>query len=313
MTTARRVVRDDVVGRTSRRRASLAIFPGHTHAGPGRAPGQGDPERSGGPSALAVLQVYFRRDISDRKLFRLGLLLDVIYGLVNLLTFLFISRVLHLPAAGQFGGAVSYFDFVAVGLAFFLVVQAACTQVVNRAQDEQRSGTLEATAALPVSAHLVALGMGIFPILLGLLRAGVYLTIAIVLLGLTVERADWWGLALILLLGTAAALGLGIALAAVAVAFTQGAAAGRVVVVALSFLSGVYFPVAILPGPLAVIAGALPTTLTVEGLRAALVGAEWGGTAVSLAIVTVLLLPASTWLFRSAMNHARRRGTLTRG
>lgn len=269
--------------------------------------------RGTGPSSLRVLSSYLRRDLSDRKVFRLGLALDVVYGLVSLLTFLFISRVLHQTQSGQLGGAGSYFDFVAVGLAYFLVVQAACTQIAGRAVDEQRSGTLEMTAALPVSPQVVALGFGIFPILLGLVRMAVYLLIAILLLGLAVGDADWLGLVVMLLLGTAAALGLGIALAAMALAFTQGAAAGRVFVVGLSFLSGVYFPVTVLPEPLAAVARILPTTLAVQGLRAALVGGAWGGTAVLLAAGAVVLLPAATALFCWSLRYIKRRGALTRG
>jgi ABC-2 type transport system permease protein len=266
-----------------------------------------------GPSPLRVLQTYLRRDLRDRRVFRLSLVLDVVYGLVNLMNFLFISRVLHQTQSGQLGGAGSYFDFVAVGMAYFLVVQAACSQVASRAVDEQRSGTLEATAALPVSPHLVALGFGLFPILLGLVRVAVYLSIAVLLLGMAVDQANWFALATMLLLGTASALGLGIALAAVALAFSQGSAAGRVFVVGLSFLSGVYFPIALLPEPVASVARVLPTSLAVEGLRGAVAGGPWGETALLLSAVTVVLLPAATALFCWALRHARRHGTLTRG
>lgn len=266
-----------------------------------------------GPSPLRVLQTYLQRDLSDRRVFRIGLALDVVYGLVSLLTFVFISRVLHQVPSGKLGGAGNYFDFVAIGLAYFLVVQAACTQIAGRATDEQKSGTLEMTAALPVSPHLVALGFGIFPILLGLVRTTAYLSIAILLLGLTVDRANWFGLGVMLLLGTAAALGLGIALGALALAFHHGSAAGKVFVVALSFLSGVYFPVSVLPGPLAGLAQVLPTSLAIQGLRAALVGGDWVGTALLLAGVTVVLLPVTTGLFCWSMRHAKRRGALTRG
>ena len=222
---------------------------------------------------------------ADRRLFRAGLALDVLYGMVNLLTFLFISRVLHLPPAGQLAGAVSYFDFVAVGLAFFLVVQAACTQ--TRQPGPGRTDAPARSKRPPPCRCRRTWSRwewGSSRSCWGCCGPAVYLGIAILLLGLSVDRAEWPGLVIILLLGTAAAMGLGIALAALSVAFSQGAAAGRVVVVGLSFLSGVYFPTAVLPGPLPVLAGALPTTMAVQGLRAALVGAPWGGIAVLLAL-----------------------------
>ena len=265
-----------------------------------------------GLTAPRAIAVFLRRDLSEGSRFRAPLLLDLGFGLINLASFLFISRVLHHADLGALGGAATYFDFVAVGLAYLLVVQSTCSQLISRVQEQQRSGTLEMMMAMPVSPRLVAVGMGTYPTLLGLLRSVIYLAVAGAVLGMNLQHADWWGTAVMLLLGSAAALGAGIALAACTVAFTHGSAVGRTAVVAIGFLSGAYFPILVLPAPLRAVATVLPTRMAIDGLRAALAGVTWAGTAMVLAGITILGLPFATLLFSCALASARRKGTLVR-
>lgn|GEM_PF-1333594 len=275
--------------------------------------GAGSEAAAGGVSAPGVVSAFIRRDLAEGRLFRVSVVLDLGYGLVNLLIFWFISRVLHHPDPVALDGAATFFDFVAVGLAFMLVVQATCTQAISRIQEHQRTGTLEATTALPVSGHVVAVGWGVYPMLLGIVRSALYLGLAQMLLGLTVGHADWLGVTVVLVLGAVAALGLGIALAALAVGYAHGAAAGRLAVVGVGFLSGTYFPVASLPVPWRWISAALPTRMAIDGLRTALTGGAWGAIALLLAAATAVCLPCSTWLFTRALARSRRKGTLARG
>lgn len=258
-----------------------------------------------------IIMIFLRRDLADRRLFRISLILDLGFGLLNLVSFLFISRVLHHPGAAL-GGAATYFDFVAVGLAYLLVVQSTCTQLLARVQEHQRSGTLEVLVASPVASGLLVIGMGMYPTLLGMLRSAVYLAVAGLLLGMDLSNADWIGTVVVLMIGSAAALAIGSLLAACAVAFRHGSALGKVVVVGLGFLSGVYFPISALPGPLAAISAALPTTMAIDGLRAALAGGSWIPTALVLAGSTAVGLPMAAWVFSRALHHARRTGTLVR-
>ncbi|QDY08308.1 ABC transporter permease [Micromonospora sp. HM134] len=263
---------------------------------------------AGGRAVLALL----RRDLGERRMLRLPLLLDLVFGAVNLLVFLFISRLFSAPQAQRLPGATTYFDFVAVGITFMLVLQAASTQLTSRVAREQRSGTLELLAAQPVPAYALAVGTAAYPFLLALLRAGVYLLLLHTLLGLHTGRADWWGVAVVLVAGSAAMMGIGIGLTAFAVAAGHGEAVARLLVVGVSFLSGTYFPVAVLPGVLPPLTAVLPSRIALDGLRAALAGDAWGTSALTLLAAALLLLPLSTWVFGRALRVATARGTLTR-
>ncbi|MCX5065099.1 ABC transporter permease [Micromonospora lupini] len=280
-----------------------------TRASGRRAGGAGG---RGGATAVGMVLALVRRDLGDPRQFRLPLLLDVAFGVVNLVVFLFISRVLT-PATGtDLTRSPSYFDFVAVGITFLLVLQAASTQLTGRVIREQRSGTLELLAAQPVPVPALAIGTAGYPFLFVLLRSGVYLAILATVLGLRTEHADWWGVTVVLVAGSAAMMGVGIVLAAFTIAVGHGDGAARLVVVGLSFVSGTYFPVSELPGPLPALTAVLPSRIALDGLRAALTGGHWTWSAGALLGATALLLPASSWAFGRALRVAARRGALKR-
>jgi ABC-2 type transport system permease protein len=262
----------------------------------------------------AAIFALVMRDLAGRPhLFRAPLLLDLAFGLVNLVVFLFISRVLSVPAGDGFEHSASYFDFVAVGITFMLVLQAASTQLTARINKEQHSGTLEMLAAQPVPVWAFAVGLAAYPFLFALLRAGVYLAVLSMVLGLHVAHASWLGVVVILAAGGSAMMGIGIALMAFSIAVGHGDAVARVLVVGLSFVSGTYFPVTALPTVAQHAAAALPTRIALDGLRVAVAGGDWDGAALALLATTAVLLPMSVWLFGRAVGIAIRRGSLTRG
>ncbi|WP_405432583.1 ABC transporter permease [Micromonospora sp. NBC_00617] len=278
---------------------------------PGRASAVPDAPptwRAGGRAVLALL----RRDLAERRGLRLSFLLDLGFGLLNLLVFLFVSRVLMLSPTSDFARSSSYFDFVAVGIVFLLVIQAATVQVVARVTAEQRDGMLELLAAQPVPGWALALGLVGHPFAFALLRAGVYLGLLAGFFGLHVGDAYWLGVVVVLVLGALCALPFGVVLMGFAVAVGRGDPLARLLVVALSFLSGTYFPISALPDILHPVCAVLPTRMALDGLRHALTGGDWAGAAWALAGIAAVLLPLSAWMFDRALWFARRRGVLTR-
>ncbi len=184
-------------------------------------------------------------------------------------------------------------------------------QLITKVVREQRDGTLEMLAVQPLRTWELAVGMGAYPILVGLLRAGIYLAILSLLLGLHVGRASWWGVAVVLIASSAAVLGIGITLAAVALVISHGGGLARVVVVGLSFVSGTYFPATSLPPGVEHLSAVLPTRIALDGLRAALTGGRWAGAAAILLVASLILLPLSIWIFGRALKLIAHRGTMS--
>jgi ABC-2 type transport system permease protein len=268
------------------------------------------PDRT--PTAASAVLALVRRDFAQRRIVKFALILDLVFGALNLVVFQFIGRVLRNPAPGSVTAAGGYFSFASVGIAFFLVVQTATIVMTRQIRDEQQSGTLELAVAQPVGAGSLALGLAGFPFLFATLRAFAYLLLAAVL-GLQTSHANWIGVVAVLMAAAPAIAAIGIVLAAVALVVDRGDVLGRFAAFGLGFLSGAYFPVSELARPWRLISAVLPTRVALDGQRAALAGASWWRSAAVLAVCDVVTLPAAMAVFAAALSWARRRGRLTRG
>ena len=189
---------------------------------------------------------------------KFSLALDLVFGVLNLIVFEFIGRVLRDPAPGSVARAGGYFSFASVGIAFFLVIQTATTGITRQIRDEEHSGTLEFVVAQPVGAPSLALGIAGFPFMFATVRAVAYLLLAGAL-GLQTSHANWAGVIAVLLAAAPAMTAIGIALAAVALLLERGDVLGHFVAFGLGFLSGAYFPVSELAPPLRALSAVLPT------------------------------------------------------
>lgn len=284
---------------------------GPQHGGAGSGEDLASGPRGVGPVGIVLAMV--RRDLADGRLFGTSIVLDIAYGIVNLLIFLFISRVLHHSGQQGLGPSATYFDFVAVGLAFMLIAQVTCAQVCARVQEERRSGTLEALVQAPIGRAAAAVGMAAYPLMIGILRSVAYLTVACTVLGVHPAGAHWFGAAIVLLVGAAATTGIAITIGAFAVTFSHATAVSRTIIIALGFLSGAYFPVGGLPAYFRPVTDVLPTRMAIDGLRLAISGGSWWPSALLLTAVAAVLVPVSMLLFTRAIARAVRKGVLSHG
>lgn len=264
-------------------------------------------------SWLGPIAAMARRDAQERSVLRFSLLLDLAFGVLNLVTFSLISRLVTQPDAEQLDGAPTYFAFAAVGIVFILVIQAATVSVSRRIREEQVAGTLETMLSEPIGAAQLALGFAAYPLGFALARAAGYLVIAGLLLDLDLSDAAPLGLLLALALSGAVLIAIGILLAAVALLVRGAESLSRVAVFALGFLGGAHVPVSLLPDGLQTISAALPTTYALEAMRAAISGGDWQAPAAILAAFAIVGLPLAIAAFGGAVRQAVRRGTLVRG
>ena len=119
----------------------------------------------------------------------------------------------------------------------------------------------------------VMFGRGVARIGVGAMGAAITLGVGVVFLGVPfdVGRIDWLLLAAVMLLGVTSILAIGLLLAAICMQTRQEswsypeAAAG-----ALFLVSGVVFPLAVLPAPVQAVGLVTPLTWWIEGIRQAL-------------------------------------------
>lgn len=233
------------------------------------------------------------------------------------------------------GGDEEIRAFVILGSALWATLVAGISGPAwSVIEDRERYRMLKYLYVSPTAFLLLLVGRGAARLAAGAMGSAVALAFAALVLGLRLDvgRVDWLLLAVSLLLGLAPVIALGVVIAAICLQARQEswsypeAAAG-----ALFLVSGVVFPLAVLPEAVQALALANPVTWWVAGARLALLpdgpssiggpGSLWtavtGSAAPDPATVLIALFAtgavvtlAATAVFRSSERRARDRGLL---
>ena len=182
---------------------------------------------------------------------------------------------------------------------------------------ERWEGTIEYTFMAPVSRLTHMLGQTIFSVVYGLLFSGVILLVVVLFFDLDLSQANVLGGALVLLTGSISFIGFGIMAAVLPLLFPErGAQMTNVVQALLLLISGVYYPVTVMPGWVQTLAWLSPATYALEGIRQAILQGAPLRTLLDtmglLLAMGVLAIPAGVWIFSRAERYAKRKGVLKR-
>src|SRR5580693_6227716 len=182
---------------------------------------------------------------------------------------------------------------------------------------ERWEGTIEYTFMAPVRRVTHLLGICSFAIVYALLRSVIILIAIALAFHLDLSNANVGSALLVLAAATFPVLGLGIFTSILPLLSPEkGEQMAVAVQGVLLLVSGVYYPITVLPAVLRVIGQASPLTYTLTGIRSALldhagVGALLGTTALLLAMGAVLI-PGGILVFARAERRAKRLGLLKR-
>jgi ABC-2 type transport system permease protein len=182
---------------------------------------------------------------------------------------------------------------------------------------ERWEGTIEYTFMAPVRRVTHLLGICSFAIVYAMLRSVIILVVVALAFRLDLSHADIPSALVVLAAATFPVLGLGIFTSILPLLSPEKGEQMTVAVQGVLLLvSGVYYPLTVLPVVLRVIGQASPLTYTLTGIRSALldhagVGALLGTTALLLAMGAVLI-PGGILVFARAERRAKRLGLLKR-
>jgi ABC-2 type transport system permease protein len=182
---------------------------------------------------------------------------------------------------------------------------------------ERWEGTIEYTFMAPVRRVTHLLGICSFAIVYAMLRSVIILAVVAVAFRLDLSHADILSAVVVLAAATLPVLGLGIFTSILPLLSPEKGEQMTVAVQGVLLLvSGVYYPLTVLPTVLRVVGQASPLTYTLTGIRSALldhvgVGALLGTIALLLAMGAVLI-PGGVLVFAKAERRAKRLGLLKR-
>jgi ABC-2 type transport system permease protein len=270
-------------------------------------------------SALAVellkLPAFVRRDFLVAWSYRLSFVSDIVNLAGQIIVFYFIGQLVDSSKLPTFGGSeVTYLEFAAVGIAVGVFIQFGLDRVSAAMRGEQLMGTLESVLVTPTAPATVQLGSVAFDLVYVPLRTAIFLGGITLAFGLHFSASGLLPALLLLIAFIPFVWGLGVFTAALLLTFRRGGGFVGLGVVILGLLSGVYFPLELLPGWLPQVAEANPVAMAINGMRDALLG---GATLTDVAPTIALVLPLSAvslaaglGAFRLSVRRERRRGTL---
>lgn len=182
---------------------------------------------------------------------------------------------------------------------------------------ERWEGTIEYTFMAPVRRATHLIGVWCATVIYALLRTALIVVVLVPLFHLDLRGADLWAALVILLVATLPLAGIGILVAIMPLLAPEKGEQMSVSVQGVFLLvSGVYYPVDVLPQPLHAMGLASPLTYVLQGIRDALLR---GRSALDmlpmlgmLALSGAVLIPVSLWLFSRAERRAKRLGLLKR-
>jgi ABC-2 type transport system permease protein len=182
---------------------------------------------------------------------------------------------------------------------------------------ERWEGTIEYTFMAPLTRAVHLLGTGIFAILYGLVRATIVFAAIAVFFGLHMPNANFGSALVLLAVASVSFVGIGMMTAVLPlISPEKGTQFGYVGQGLMLVVSGVYYPVSVLPTAMQWLAKISPATYALRGMRSAIlegagVGDVWGDIW-PLIVIGIISVPLGIWVFKRGEIHAKKHGKLKR-
>ena len=182
---------------------------------------------------------------------------------------------------------------------------------------ERWEGTIEYTLMAPIHRITHMAGQTFFAVIYSLLFTAIILVVTVVLFEIDMSNANMFGATLMLITGSLSFIGIGVVGSILPLLFPErGSQMTHVLIALLLLVSGVYYPVDVLPEFLQSLAVLSPATYVIEGARQSLLeglptAQLWPFIWPTL-IMGVIAIPLGLWIFQGAERYAKRTGKLHR-
>jgi ABC-2 type transport system permease protein len=182
---------------------------------------------------------------------------------------------------------------------------------------ERWEGTIEYTFMAPLSRPAHLLGMGAFAVVYGVLRTVLLFVVVASFLDVHFGHADFATAMLVLAISSVSFVGIGMMTAVLPlVSPEKGTQLGFIAQGLLLVVSGVYYPVTVLPQWMQWLSVVSPATYTLEGVRRAVLdgagpAAVWGDIW-PLVVIGAVAIPLGLYVFSRGERYAKQHGRLKR-
>jgi ABC-2 type transport system permease protein len=276
-------------------------------------------ERAAKVSLSEKTLAFVVRDFKIYWTYRFWVVFDIIDVVILVATYFFVAQIITpttLVAEGYAAG--DYFTFAMLGIAFSQYVQNSVHGLTEGIRDEQWTGTIETILSSRTGYRTYLVGASGFRFLygtiflVGALGLGFFIGGKVILTPTTLFTGIVF--ALLLVVGH---LAIGAMSAGIVVMIKRGDPIAFGFTWLTQLVSGVFYPLGLLPWYLKWVGFALPLTYSLDGLRRTFMNGETlfhssvlQTDLLALLAFIAIMLPLSLQVFAWAYRRARRQGTL---
>jgi ABC-2 type transport system permease protein len=260
---------------------------------------------------------YVQRNYFLTKRYFMWELVWLTFTTVNAMSITFIGAGVELVGGGEGTDTERLMTFLLVGALIWSYLSMIFDVLSETVQWERWEGTIEYTFMSPTSRVTHLLGMGVYAVVYGIARTAVVLGVAMLAFDLDLSEANYWAAMVVLAVCSISLVGFGVVAAVMPLLSPEkGQQVTYIVSALLLLVSGVYYPVKVLPDWMQVIAQYSPVTYALEGSRAALqdgVGLSQLWSSIwPLLVMGVVFVPMGLFVFHLGESYAKRTGKLKR-
>jgi ABC-2 type transport system permease protein len=238
-----------------------------------------------------------------------------VWTVANTLTIVFIAEGIEATGGQIDVGQVTTILLVgAVVWAYLGIIFEILTETVAW---ERWEGTIEYTFMAPLSRPIHLFGMGLFAIVYGIIRAILLFGVVALFFDIDVGGANFLAALVVLLIASIPFIGIGMMTAVLPlISPEKGTQLGFIAQGILLVVSGVYYPVSVLPEWMQWLSTISPATYALDGMRDAIL--EGDGLAMMwdeiwpLIVIGFVSIPLGLEVFRRGERYAKQHGKLKR-
>ena len=239
------------------------------------------------------------------------------YSIANSLSVSFIGLGMEEISGGQNVDGRYLVLYLVIGTLVWRYLSMIFYWITDVIGIERWEGTIEYTLMAPIRRITHMAGQTFFAVVYSMLFTAVILLVSVVLFDIDLSNANLFGGMTMLIAGSLSFIGVGVMGSVLPLLFPErGSQMTHVIIAVLLLVSGVYYPISVLPPLLQKLAVFSPATYVLDGTRQALLEGTptlelWPYIWPTL-IMGLIAIPLGLWVFGQAERYAKRTGKLHR-
>lgn len=260
---------------------------------------------------------FMERNLNLVKRYWSWELVWMVYSIANSLSVSFIGLGMEVIGGAQNVDGRFLVLYLVIGTLVWRYLSSIFYWITDLISIERWEGTIEYTLMAPVRRITHVAGQTFFAVIYSLIFTAVILAVTVVLFEIDMSNANLAGGTVMLLVGSLSFVGVGVVGSILPLLFPErGSQMTHVIIAILLLVSGVYYPVEVLPDLLQKVSVFSPATYVLEGTRMALLegyatSALWPYIWPTF-LMGIAAIPAGLWVFGLAERYAKKTGKLHR-